>query len=184
MTQGTRYMWGLCVRITVRQFTHPDKPKCKFLWLPCEPENLTNPYCSQTDLKMYWTIVYWTFAALVTASTQLWHPKLDQSRRQYSFGPYLDPLQKTTFRKLYGRHTDLVHKFDTSVSHTLNGLFTNCDTWLVSNCFGNRDGSNMWGRKCSLFPECLISLRLGSSWFHSFIIYITEFVSFRNMFTD
>ena len=33
----------------------------------------------------------------------------------------------TTFRKLYGRHADLVHKFDTSVSHMLKGLFTNCE---------------------------------------------------------
>ena len=33
---------------------------------------------------------------------------------------------QTTFRKFYGRHTDLVNKFDTSVSHMLNGLFTNC----------------------------------------------------------
>ena len=31
------------------------------------------------------------------------------------------------FRKFYVRHIDLVHKFDTSVSHMLNGLFTNCD---------------------------------------------------------
>ena len=39
-------------------------------------------------------------------------------------------LQKllTTFRKFYRRHTDLVHKFDTSVSHMSNGLFTNYDT--------------------------------------------------------
>ena len=39
---------------------------------------------------------------------------------------------ETTFRKLYGRHTDLVHKFDTSVSHMLSGLCTKCDIWLVS----------------------------------------------------
>ena len=31
-----------------------------------------------------------------------------------------------TFRKFYGRHTDLLHKFDTSVSHMLNDL-TDCD---------------------------------------------------------
>ena len=35
--------------------------------------------------------------------------------------------KQTTFRKFYGRHSDLVHKFDTSVSHMLNGLFNNCD---------------------------------------------------------
>ena len=34
---------------------------------------------------------------------------------------------QATFRKFYGRHTDLVHKFNTSVSHMLKGLFTNCD---------------------------------------------------------
>ena len=41
-------------------------------------------------------------------------------------------LRQTTFREFYGRHTDLVHKCDTSVSHMLNGLFTNCDIRLVS----------------------------------------------------
>ena len=35
----------------------------------------------------------------------------------------------------------------------------------------NRDGCHMWGRKCSLFSEYLISLPLGTSWFHPFIIY-------------
>ena len=34
---------------------------------------------------------------------------------------------QTTFRKFYGRHTDLVHKFDTSVSHMFNDLVTDCD---------------------------------------------------------
>ena len=38
---------------------------------------------------------------------------------------------QTIFRKFYGRHTDLVHKCDTSVSHMLNGLFTNCDICMV-----------------------------------------------------
>ena len=53
--------------------------------------------------------------------------------------------------------------------------------WFPVICV-NRDGCHMWGRKCSLFPEHLISLRLGRSWFHPFIIYtlyITEFVSLR-----
>ena len=77
---------------------------------------------------------------------------------------------QTNFRKFYGRHTHLVHKFDTSVSHMLKGLFTNCDIWLVS-LFGGKS----WrvphvGRKCSLFPEHLISLTLGS--FHPFIIHV------------
>ena len=34
---------------------------------------------------------------------------------------------QTTLRKLYGRHTDFVHKCDASMSHMLNDLFTNCD---------------------------------------------------------
>ena len=34
---------------------------------------------------------------------------------------------QTTFRNFYGRHTDLVHKLDTCVSHMLKGLFTNSD---------------------------------------------------------
>ena len=35
----------------------------------------------------------------------------------------------------------------------------------------NRYGCHMWDRKCSLFLEHIISLPLGSSWFHPFIIY-------------
>ena len=34
---------------------------------------------------------------------------------------------RTTFRKFYGHHTDLVHKLDTSVSHMFNDMFTDCD---------------------------------------------------------
>ena len=34
---------------------------------------------------------------------------------------------QTTLWKFYGRHTDIVHKCDTSVSHMLHGLFTNYD---------------------------------------------------------
>ena len=41
-----------------------------------------------------------------------------------------------TFLKFCGRHTDLVHKFETTVSHMLNGLFTNCDICLVSSYVG------------------------------------------------
>ena len=40
---------------------------------------------------------------------------------------YSSQKRQTPFRKFDGRHTDLVHKFDTSVSHMLNGLFTNWD---------------------------------------------------------
>ena len=34
---------------------------------------------------------------------------------------------RTTLRKLFGHHTDFVHKFDTSVSRMLKGLYNNCD---------------------------------------------------------
>ena len=34
---------------------------------------------------------------------------------------------RTTFRKFYGRQTNIVHKFDTSVSHMFNDMFTDCD---------------------------------------------------------
>ena len=36
---------------------------------------------------------------------------------------------QTTFLKFYGRHTDLVHKFDTSVSHYVECMVCslNCD---------------------------------------------------------
>ena len=60
----------------------------------------------------------------------------------------------------------------TSVSHMLNGLFTNCDIWLVYSylvCIVT-DAACGAG-KCSLFPEHIISLPLGSSWFHPFIMY-------------
>ena len=38
---------------------------------------------------------------------------------------------QTTFRKFYGRHTDLVQKCNTSVSHMLKCLKINCDTRLI-----------------------------------------------------
>ena len=47
-------------------------------------------------------------------------------------GYYSSWKLQTTFRKVYGRYTDLIHKFDTSMPHMLNGLFTNRDIWLVS----------------------------------------------------
>ena len=48
----------------------------------------------------------------------------------------------------------------------------------------NRDGCQMWGRKCSLFPEHLTSLPLGSSWFtHSLYMHYI-IVILRNMFLD
>ena len=54
----------------------------------------------------------------------------------------------------------------------------------------NRDGCHMWGRKCSLFPEHIISLPFGEfmispiHYINLYTLYITEFVSFRTMFTD
>ena len=36
----------------------------------------------------------------------------------------------------YGRHTDLVHKFNTYVSHMLKSLLIECDIWLVSSYSG------------------------------------------------
>ena len=40
---------------------------------------------------------------------------------------YSSQKLQTTFRKFYGCHTALVHKFDTFESHMLKGLFTNYD---------------------------------------------------------
>ena len=37
-------------------------------------------------------------------------------------------------------------------------LESKSDDWLIHLFFVNRDGCHMWGRKCSLFPEHLISL--------------------------
>ena len=54
------------------------------------------------------------------------------------------------FENLYGRHANIVHKCDTSVTHMLMSLFR-----------VYREGCRMWGRKCSLFPEHLISLPWG-----------------------
>ena len=39
---------------------------------------------------------------------------------------------QTTNRKFYGPYIDPFHKFDTSLSHMLNGLFINCDIRLIS----------------------------------------------------
>ena len=40
---------------------------------------------------------------------------------------YSLPKLQIAFRNIYGRHTNLVHKFYTSVSHMLKDLFTNCE---------------------------------------------------------
>ena len=39
---------------------------------------------------------------------------------------------QATFKKLYGCLTDIVHTFDISMPYIWKGLFTDCDTWLVS----------------------------------------------------
>ena len=64
----------------------------------------------------------------------------------------------------------------------VEGFFTNCDTGFQ--LFGvNREGCHMWGRKFSLFPEHLISLPLGSSWFYPFIIYTLHNKSVQGLMT-
>ena len=84
---------------------------------------------------------------------------------------------ETTFRNVYGRHTDMVDKFDTSVSHICWRVWSSkmaYDWFPVISV--NRDVCLMWGRKRSLFPECLISVTLGSSWWF-FIRYTSQNVS-------
>ena len=63
----------------------------------------------------------------------------------------------STFRKFYGHHKNLVHKFDTSVSHMLKGLFNNCDIWLVSSYF-----SESWR-----VPHLGQDMLFRNTWFHS-----------------
>ena len=72
----------------------------------------------------------------------------------------------STFRKFYCQ-TDLVHFCVTYVEPFVHQLWHMTGFQLL---WVNRDGCHMWGRKCSLFPEHLISLPVGNSWFHSFII--------------
>ena len=60
---------------------------------------------------------------------------------------------------LWSSYTDLPHQFGTSVSHMLKGLFTNCDTWLVSSYFA-------WiveGATC----ETASAHSFRNTWFHS-----------------
>ena len=63
----------------------------------------------------------------------------------------------------YGRHTDLVHIFYTSVSHMLNDLCTDCAHSFRNTPFGE-------------FMILLIR--------YTYTLCITEFVSLRTMFTD
>ena len=86
-----------------------------------------------------------------------------------SYG-YSSRKLQNTFEKLYGRHTQLVHTFDTSVSHMLKGLFNENDIWLVSSYFMwilrvNRDGCHMWEMGTFL-----------NTWFHS-ILYTLQNLS-------
>ena len=78
---------------------------------------------------------------------------------------------RTTFRKLYGGHTDhtIWHLCVTYVEWSVHWLWHMTGFQLF---WVNRDGCHMWGRNCSLFPEHLITLPLGSSWLYSFAIHI------------
>ena len=64
-------------------------------------------------------------------------------------------------------------------------LFTNlcvicwrvCSPTVTYNWFPvtvNHDGSHMWVRECLFFPEYIISLSLGSLWFHPFICFVSD----------
>ena len=68
---------------------------------------------------------------------------------------------KTAFRKSYGRHADIVHKFwhfcVPYVAEFVHQLWHTTGFQLF--CV-NSDGCHMWDKKCSLFPGHLISLPL------------------------
>ena len=80
------------------------------------------------------------------------------------------------FRLLCGNSMIVIQTLFTNLlHHMLNGLFTNCDIlWLVYRYLGGKScliWCHIWVRKCSLFPEHMISLPLSSSWYNPFIIY-------------
>ena len=88
---------------------------------------------------------------------------------------------KTTFRKFYCHHTDIVHKLYTSVSHMLKGL------WHI---IGFQLWSESWrvphvGQEiltiCRI-PDIILFEEVMSSPIH--YMYITEFVSLGTMFMD
>ena len=73
------------------------------------------------------------------------------------------------FMKFYGRHTDLVHRFDTYVCTHVEEV-VHCSPTVPSDWFPK------WivtGATCGsgYAHSHLISLLMGSSWFHQFIIY-------------
>ena len=111
------------------------------------------------------------------SSRQSTHTPEEQARRIPSLtkqGYSLRNLQ-TTFENLYGRHTNFVHKFDTSVTHTcmLTRLFTNCDIWLVSSYLAYIVTGAACGTGNAHSFRNTSFHSLGSSWFHPFhYIYI------------
>ena len=76
------------------------------------------------------------------------------------------------------RHLVIAH-FDTSVSHNYVEGFVHqlCHITGFQLICLNHDECHMWGRKCPLFLEHLISLPMRSSWFHPFIIYTVQNLS-------
>ena len=99
---------------------------------------------------------------------------------------YSSQKLQTTFRKFYSRRTDLVHKFDTSVTRMLKSLYNNCDILMVSSYLREtwrvqhveQEMLTISGTSDSDFTpfgECMIS---------PFTICITEFASLCTMFTD
>ena len=74
----------------------------------------------------------------------------------------------TVFGKLYGCYTYLV-TYLALLCHIYLRVWSptvTCDMWLVSSYLLNRDECHMWGRKCSLFLDHLISLYLYIHFFY------------------
>ena len=88
---------------------------------------------------------------------------------------YSSHKPQTTLRKLYGRHTDLVHKFYILVSHMLEGFvhgmwyttgFQLFWKWIVPGAISGQEMFTFSGP-----PDCI---PLGSSRLHQFIIHIHD----------
>ena len=107
-----------------------------------------------------------------------WYSKILCSEDLFWFQSYwgTDNLYRN-FRLLLGNSMVVINNLFTYVeqfSHQLLHL-TGLQLFVV-----NRDGCHIWGNKCSLYVEHLISLPLVSSWFHPIIIIYIYYIMCQN----
>ena len=150
------WSWSLSLPLIIKRILHI----CViWSWFPYSQFSILR--CNISRIPCIWCLCC-TVDTLCSGLFEIWRFSI---QRIYSGFKVIEAgivFTKTSdsFRKFYGRHTDLVHTFATSVSHMLKGFVH--QLWPFFRYVQvDRDGCHMWGWKYSLLPEHLISLPFG-----------------------